>query len=790
MPWLKRPRWIALPAAGVACLAMAVSQLLGQAPGSGNGNAPVWQLDLKKFPPAGYQLQFTKPAKDSAGQPVLEADSRGNASSWHSCLVLPKGLLKAGEEYVAVLDYEIVDYSGEGSYFYLFARSDSLGYGADQWRKWGGDAGTRGTAKLHIAPTAGDFQITAGIYKQGAMRIRNLRILHGNGWSAVPLTASSGSEPPPTPPTGAQPFSVDPPANPNGPVVNPADFGAVADGDAPPATGPDRNLAAFKAAIAKCRETGASKLTLPKGVYRLTSGEGITFEGLNDFVFDGGGSTLLFHQTSGGAGMQIKKCNRAVFRNFNMDWDWTIDPLASVGRVTALARDSSYFETRFEGPAPLDPKRWVTMNPLDEKLLAPGAGKELGGFTPTRIESLDPQTVRVWLPHPVAPVVGQLYLLRHHIYDKHCILMNGNAHLSLQEVTIFSFPGIGFLVTGDQHHFELLHCRISYPKNQRRCITTTSDGFHVDQSQGFIKLEDCDFGYTGDDTVNIHVNIHMGVRQVDGHTLVAMGIVDWRCPFSAGDPVEIRNGDYSPTGFTGKLKSANWDSKANQTTLVFEQELPKRVAPDSMLFNHRFSSGNFIVRNCYFHENRARGILANTSDGLIEGNRFFHNQFAALHLIAEVNSSWAEGFGAQNIVVRDNEFRTVNPSGATDAAAVYVSADVNGSPARYPLLKDLLLEGNTFLELPGPAITAASFENLVIRGNHIVDLGPAAATMRGGIRAELGSGLWVDGNDWVTQKDSASPALFYDPDTASKIVRGSNRATVGAGKPAPAPARP
>jgi hypothetical protein len=64
-------------------------------------------------------------------------------------------------------------------------------------------------------------------------------------------------------------------------------------------------------------------------------------------------------------------------------------------------------EMRFERTAPLDPKRWVTMNALDEQLRAPGIGGEWGGFTPKRIESLDPQTVRVW---PIGVKAGQLHL--------------------------------------------------------------------------------------------------------------------------------------------------------------------------------------------------------------------------------------------------------------------------------------------------------------------------------------------------------------------------------------------
>jgi hypothetical protein len=344
--------------------------------------------------------------------------------------------------------------------------------------------------------------------------------------------------------------------------------------------------------------------------------------------------------------------------------------------------------------------------------------------------------------------------------------MGGNTHLSLRNVNIYTFPGIGFITGGDQHHFELLNCRIAPPANERRPITTSADGFHVAQSQGFIRLDQCEFSFMGDDCVNIHDNIHMGVRRVDDFTLVATQIVPWRCPFAAGDPVEIRNSDFSPTGFSAKLKSSTADYKKNETTLVFTQKLPPRIPTDAMLFNRRYGSHNVIIRNCYFHENRARGVLCNSADWLVENNRFFHNQHAAMLLEPDVSPGlWSEGFGARNVVVRGNSFESCNPKGAGDGS----------SP--YPLLDGILFEKNQFEETPGPAITATSFRNLIIQNNIVVnnDKSTLAEKMRGGIRAELGTGLWVEGNDWTTQRGIDPPNLFYDADTTRSIVCRANK---------------
>ncbi|MGW4247313.1 right-handed parallel beta-helix repeat-containing protein, partial [Nocardia sp. NPDC004722] len=411
------------------------------------------------------------------------------------------------------------------------------------------------------------------------------------------------------------------------------------------------------------------------------------------------------------------------------------------------------------------------------QLRAPGAGTEFDGFAPTKIEKLDAQTVRVWPTDPINPIVGHLYLLRHYTYEKHAVVMDGNSHLSFRNVNIYTFPGEGFVTGGDQHHFELVNCRVAPPANERRPITTTADGFHVMQSQGFIRLEQCEFSFMGDDCVNIHDNIHMGVRRVDDYTLVATDIVEWQSPFSAGDPVELRNADLSPTGFTAKLKSAAVDSEKSEVTLIFSQKLPRRIADDAILFNRRYGSHNVIVRNCYFHENRARGVLCNSADWLVEDNRFFHNQFAAMLLKPDVSPGlWAEGFGARNVIIRGNEFVSSNSMGIDDGPVVELGATVRGASTAYPLLDGVLLEENKFTEMSGPAVAASSFKSLVIRKNFVTNLeeAPVAEKMRGSIRAELGTDLWVEGNVWTTQKDIEAPSLFYDADTTHSIVCRAN----------------
>ena len=733
-------------------------------------DSTVWHLDLKGGFPTDCKFSLAR-INSTTDKPSIDLDAVKEKDGFHSCITLKDVHLEVGKEYLVSVDYEVIDRQNSKSYFYLLARSNKLGNGADKWEKWYDNEGQSGIAKLRITPQSDDYVLTVGIRDQAAIRIRGMKIKLGNGWTSIPLDKNYGDPRSVILPTGAKDFTIDAPHNPQGAVVNLADFGIISNLGPQPDAAFDRNLAALNAALTKCREINASKLIVPKGVYRITSGQSIVFEGLNDFIFDGGGATFLFDKIKGGPGILIKNCNRIVFTNYNLDWDCVVDPIAFIGQITATAPTASYFEMRFDSLAPLDKKQWVTTTPLDEKTRTPGYGKELSRFIPDKLESIDPHTVRVWKPNDIQPEIGQWYILRHYTYEKMGIIMKSNTHLLLKDVNIYSFPGSGFVVSGDQHHFELLHCGIKFPDGQRRAITTATDGLHVDQSQGFIKMEDCDFGYMGDDCVNIHDNIHHGVRRVDAHTLVATNFTLWRSPFAVGDTVEIRNGDYSPTGFTGRLTETKLDSKNKEMTLVFEQELPVHIVSDAMLFNHRYNSHNCIIRNCYFHENRCRAILCNTPDWLIEGNKCFHNQYSGLHLVTDIKS-WAEGFGAQNVIIRNNQFNSENSIGRHEGAAIYISADVNGSHSHYHLMKDILLENNTIQEMTGPAVEAFSFQNLIIRNNKIInrELLPLVLETRGAIRTEDGGGLCVIGNQWDTRNEIAEPSILFDAETSENIM--------------------
>ena len=95
------------------------------------------------------------------------------------------------------------------------------------------------------------------------------------------------------------------------------------------------------------------------------------------------------------------------------------------------------------------------------------------------------------------------------------------------------------------------------------------------------------------------------------------------------------------------------------------------------------------------------------------------------------------------------------------------------------MLENIYFDGNTFQETTGPAVEATSFKNLIFSKNNFInhDKAPVALSMRGCIRAEHGTGLWVEQNSWATSKNIEAPSVFYDPETVhnTNVVCRDNR---------------
>ena len=721
---------------------------------------------------------------------VVDSTGAGHDFSWHRyALESRDGSFVPGHRYEVRFRAK-VEGGAKNSFLYTLIRpaaepSDRL------------DAG-----RLAIHPTNGewkevslqvedvertDLRLQIHGYNRLRAEVADIRIVERPPLAFVPATAvcTNGivSVTPLFTPTGAQEFDVEMPRATGGCVLEAADFGVAE-------SNPD-NLPALKAALAAAKERKAARLVLKKGVYRLTTNEALTLEGLSDFTFDGGDSTFISHRRSA-AFMYVNECTRVRVANFKVDWDWAREPLASLVRVAAVQKDSYDLEFVDYPDFPCKESHLVILSAFDPKTRSVGLEDGITRAIDFR-RTNKPDAYRTWLapnrvrvkqaPAGIAP--GQLYRLQHYYYQMNGVNMRSNAHLRLENVTILSTPGHAFLICGTQHHTLFDHVDIVAPKDdRRRIITCTADHLHMAQSRGYLKLDHCEFSLGADDILNMH-DCSGFARRKDVHTIRTQNARAYgRLP--KGTKVELRHGDYSPTGFTGTVREIKTvDAKGAVYDITFEEEVPEQTTDGFVMFDKTYDTQNVIVRNGYFHDNRARGLLILARNVTVENNVFRHQEMGAIKIETGYTFNvWSEGYGVSNVVIRGNLFDNVNPSGSNAGhgrrsiySGIYLRTDPSSDTTGFPIIRDLLLEGNTFLDTCGVVGWFSSAHNVTVRKNVFEDPTPRRKEMdyRSQFRLVNAHDVRIVDNEWRVSPNVKAPGVVFDPENCANILFVGNR---------------
>ena len=594
---------------------------------------------------------------------------------------------------------------------------------------------------------------------------------------AAPCTDSPGPLP-----TGAKEFSVHPPSNPGGAVVEAAAFGLSADAA--------DNVDALNRALEHCRETGAAKLAVAPGTYRMTADRPVRLERMRDFIFDGGGATFVWHKKRE-ANFQLNGCERVVMRNFKMDWEWEKDPLASL--VEVVDASDSHVDFRFceYETFPRRDLRIAIVSSYDPATKSVGieGGFDRGfeffaGRNRPETEWLSGNVLRVRGRNLSPFRRGQLFRMQHYYYDMNGFVMSDNRHLTLEDIDIYSCAGHAFVVSGLQQYWEFRKVNIAAPAGvPRRLITCAGDHCHIRRSRGFFKMEDCEFSLGADDCLNAHDT--SGYAEKSGTHSVTTRNVTSIDTFRPGAPVELRHGDYSPTGFRSAVKSVRpVDAEKGMHEITFEDPVPEPVDRGFILFNWTYDTRNIIVRNCFFHDNRARGILLLGRDITLENNHFRHNEMGAIKIETGYTfNAWSEGYGADNIVVRNNRFDGVNPRDVgNDGKArdiymgVYMKTDPSTQRTDYPILSNILFENNTFKDSYGLVAFISSAGNVTFRNNTFTNPTPRRDPLpyRAAFYVTNATGVRIVNNRYIASPNVPNPGVYADPDSVKGLVAAGN----------------
>lgn len=491
-------------------------------------------------------------------------------------------------------------------------------------------------------------------------------------------------------------------------TVNASDFGV--------STAADDNYSAFCKAIEYCKANPNITLKVDGGKYYFRTDKAIMLDGLKNVLIDADGAQFIFENPNY---FHIVNCNCIEIRGLGITWNLDVSRLASLVKIRNAGKESHSFEIEFtELNEVSEDIPIMAFTKYDPETLTPGTRKDFKenyvyqfpGSIKT-VEKTGHNVLKVTHDGSLDNYTdGEVYLLRHHVYGGNAFNVYNTSNITFSGIKLYAVAGMGWLIENRSEHFQLLGCVIGLdPEHDDNRISTTADGVHIANTNGKFRISGCDFSFMGDDDVNVHDNIATVTDKLDEKTVEIYTNAN---NFAAGDTAIFSSKGFDRLGFSAEVTSVEGKK------LTFDKELPDYIVKDCIVSNGSIDSGNYVISGNYFHENRARGLLLQSNNGLCENNRFYKIMANPIKVIMDISSGlWLEGTGVNGLVIRNNSFVECNV--VEWSAQISISTNIDGKSADSTLFYNITVENNSFDNFYGRLVDASNVSNLKICSNRV-----------------------------------------------------------------------
>ena len=490
--------------------------------------------------------------------------------------------------------------------------------------------------------------------------------------------------------------------------VNASDFGV--------STAADDNYSAFCKAIEYCKANPNITLKVDGGKYYFRTDKAIMLDGLKNVLIDADGAQFIFENPNY---FHIVNCNCIEIRGLGITWNLDVSRLASLVKIRNASKESHSFELEFtelnevSADIPI-----MAFTKYDPETLTPGTRQDFKenyvyqfpGSIKT-VEKTGHNVLKVTHDGSLDNYTdGEVYLLRHHVYGGNAFNVYNTSNITFSGIKLYAVAGMGWLIENRSEHFQLLGCVIGLdPEHDDNRISTTADGVHIANTNGKFRISGCDFSFMGDDDVNVHDNIATVTDKLDEKTVEIYTNAN---NFAAGDTAIFSSKGFDRLGFSAEVTSVEGKK------LTFDKELPDYIVKDCIVSNGSIDSGNYVISGNYFHENRARGLLLQSNNGLCENNRFYKTMANPIKVIMDISSGlWLEGTGVNGLVIRNNSFVECNV--VEWSAQISIFTNIDGKSADSTLFYNITVENNSFDNFYGRLVDASNVSNLKICDNRV-----------------------------------------------------------------------
>lgn len=491
-------------------------------------------------------------------------------------------------------------------------------------------------------------------------------------------------------------------------------FGAV------PNDGKD-DTEAFLAAFRTVQTNSEKVIKIPKGRYNLRANGNpnnpnmlFSVAHMDGLRIRGPGAELMMSGTGGI--FTFAECQNIVVEGLTVDWE---RPPFSQGTVIATA--SNYFDVEIEKKFPVKGGEPVGafMSYHPDTRLPDGLGMDVYDAV-ERTELLRPQVLRVRLKRNIPVPVGTLLVLRHQVYGPGVFRFHRCGDVRVSDVTVFTTAGMA-LVGGVSTNISLKRFNVLLRPGSGRMMSATADATHFSGCKGTLTLEDCIFEGMGDDGLNVKSGVYLIVNErVDDRTVLCQHNLKGPDLPDAGDVIELYHPDTLLPFSTNRVRSARIDAGSqNVHRVTFESPLPAEFRVGDALGNAS-RIAKLRMRRCTVRANRARGVLCQTRDAVIEDCTFRNCTGPGVLVMTEL-VHFHESIGTRNVTVRNNLFENCNQGAATAEAALATLAWLKNFtyPPQPGVHRDVRFEGNRIIGTANSAIFAVGVDGLTIRSNVI-----------------------------------------------------------------------
>lgn len=488
---------------------------------------------------------------------------------------------------------------------------------------------------------------------------------------------------------------------------------------------------------------GAKRIVVPKGIYKVNTETNVYLQltGLKDVEIDFSGSEL--QGTFRTRMIGLADCERTTIKNLTIDYPWDL-PFGE-GVIKEVSGDGDWIIETFEG-YPVKPAieiKWplqVYAHDDDTRLVNPM--RYGNGF---KIEKTGERTYRVTGGVNRRGEVGDYAVWA--LYERKrptegsAIAASRCSALRVENVTVFSSPrGASFAESAGVRGSTWINCRLDrrppetdpVRRAYKRLRSGNHDAFNSRYCQEGPTLEGCTLRYHCDDGVNIS-GYYAIVSAFDGKTADVIVYRGHEDEFAPGEPVQfmLADGTVPDESRLATAEKVGEISKAERDLVIAMHVLPGVVGdlqwayrmtfekvPEgfgrgSLVFPLRHGGNGFTIRNCRLGPNRARGLMLNASEGLVEGCTMDRTEAEGTRVASSY--PWMEGGCTRDLVFRNNTYI---------GTRIYIGANLGPGrmlPAKSH--KNITIENNTFREI-GLGAVIQGCTGLKIRGNTVVGAPP------------------------------------------------------------------